>query len=415
MTQDLAAISSDAVRFDRPFLIHLIRDFFFVLLGVIVVELGLRFALVVYEFGDHVREEIEIAADRLASDIKSIMLNSAGPVAARTVYPILRKNYGELGLIIAVEPSEATVSSIESVFNFTPKGIPRPAEWPDGDHHEFTVELTADKFCTNCHVDVKVGGVLGRITVRNYFATHLSRWWEEVQLTGVLAMGKILLHTTILFLMLKMRMAPLLSLRSTIAALGKAGSDLSSRARIESHDEFGELAHDLNLFLDRVSRIVDELSAVLAKVGKAHDDLNRVRRQMGEGVANIEARVARVTREALEARKSHPLLSEEWLQAGETVLSLLQTLSKGRALDPEQSATLERTWDRLKESSGRAREVFDQYDRLGQLLIGVSGDLRDLSHCKEEIAALEENMQGIADLGQTLIQRLGSVHGEQGP
>ncbi len=71
MTQDLAAISSDAVRFDRPFLIHLIRDFFFVLLGVIVVELGLRFALVVYEFGDQVREETEIAADRLASDIKS--------------------------------------------------------------------------------------------------------------------------------------------------------------------------------------------------------------------------------------------------------------------------------------------------------------------------------------------------------
>ncbi len=43
MTQDLAAISSDAVRFDRPFLIYLIREFFFVLLGVIVVELGLRF------------------------------------------------------------------------------------------------------------------------------------------------------------------------------------------------------------------------------------------------------------------------------------------------------------------------------------------------------------------------------------
>ncbi|MEE8197253.1 MAG: hypothetical protein V3T69_08765, partial [Acidiferrobacterales bacterium] len=67
-------------RFDDSFAIHMIRDFFLVLLGVIVLELGIRFLVVLYEFHSHEKENAQITAERLAADVKSIMLNRGGPV-----------------------------------------------------------------------------------------------------------------------------------------------------------------------------------------------------------------------------------------------------------------------------------------------------------------------------------------------
>jgi hypothetical protein len=45
-------------------------------------------------------------------------------------------------------------------------------------------------------------------------------------------------------------MDPLLELRSTVARLGKVTPGVRMRARIASSDEFGELAQDLNAFLE---------------------------------------------------------------------------------------------------------------------------------------------------------------------
>jgi hypothetical protein len=53
-------------RFDDSFAIHMIRDFFLVLLGVIVLELGIRFLVVLYEFHSHEKENAQITAERLA-------------------------------------------------------------------------------------------------------------------------------------------------------------------------------------------------------------------------------------------------------------------------------------------------------------------------------------------------------------
>ena len=168
---------AETARFDDSFATHMIRDFFLVLVTVVIIELSVRFALVVYDFHHNQALTTQIEAERLAADIKSIMLNSGGPVAARTVYPILERNHKELGLAIAIEPSEITVSSIQAAFNFTPKGL--PATWPEGEHHQVTVPVVAEQFCISCHITAEPGDVLGSVTVRNYLSTHLFQWWSD--------------------------------------------------------------------------------------------------------------------------------------------------------------------------------------------------------------------------------------------
>lgn len=154
-------------RLDQSFIIKMIRDFFLVLLALVFVELGIRFAVMAFEF-DHQQVELtEHAAQQLASDLKSIMLNSGGPVAARAVFPIIKRNYRKRGLEIAITPSVATILSVEDRYGFTPEGIVQT--WPEGRHLEKSVELRAEKFCVSCHIHARVGDVLGTVVVRNYF------------------------------------------------------------------------------------------------------------------------------------------------------------------------------------------------------------------------------------------------------
>ena len=130
----MATVTVGAGRFEQSFQFHMIRDFFLLLVAVAVVELAIRYALLRYDFAEREPARVEQAAQQLANDVKSIMLNSGGPMAAQTVYPILNRNYDDLGLSIAVLPSEVTVESMKLTFNMDVKGLsPR---WPEGAHQQ---------------------------------------------------------------------------------------------------------------------------------------------------------------------------------------------------------------------------------------------------------------------------------------
>ena len=403
---------ADTARFDDSFAAHMIRDFFFVLVAVVIIELSVRFVLVVYDFHHNQQVVTQIAAERLASDIKSIMLNSGGPVAARTVYPILERNHEELGLAIAVEPSEITVSSIETAFAFTPRGL--PAAWRGGEYHEVKVEIVTEQFCIGCHVTAQPGDVLGAVTVRSYLSNHLSQWWHEVQLTSLLGIAKIVLHTIVLFFLLKIRMEPVLSLRSMIAQLAMGASDLSHRAPIRSRDEFGELARDLNSFLDRIDHVMEDLGDVLANVLVVKKRLTQVHDQMGRQFKKISTNVMTANENALQGRSIDPLLSREWLDSTRMLASALQAIGRGQQHPSEFALHMEPFCEALDQLVTRAEHLAARQDGLSVDLKNMSDSLHEFRHFLEEMAVLEEKMRGIAAQGQTLLHRLRNVEESPG-
>jgi len=393
-------------RFDDSFLSHMVRDFFFVLLAVIIAELGLRFCMVWYDFHHESKQATERAANRLATDVKSIMLNSGGPVAARTVYPILKNNFDDLGYVIAIEPSELTVTAIRKSFNFTPKGI--PSEKPDGRHYEFRVELAAEQFCISCHIGAKPGDVLGAVVVRNYLTTHLSHWWAEVQLASLLGMSKIILHTIVLFFLLKVRMEPLLSLRSMVTLLAKGASDLTHRAPVRSHDEFGELARDMNLFLDRIDHVVEDLGSILTKVVALNHSLNQVQNQMLDEHRAAEVVLQAITRQLFDTDAATPVASAQWLNAMTLAAASLQSLAAEKGLTESVQCTLEQCLEDLRAVSGAQQNDLPQSRASGHL-IELTQRFQNLSHFMTEMATLEEKMDEITERGQVLLDRLRSV------
>ncbi len=391
-------------RFDRSFIVVMIRDFFLVLLAVVLFELGLRFVIVLYEFNYPQQKETAQVAEDLAVDVVNIMRNKGGPVASSTFYPILKKNHEAIGYEVSIEPSDETVSSIEKIFSFTPRGI--PAEWSIGKFHEETVEIRADKFCLSCHIDAKLGAVLGKIKVRSYLSHHLESWWAEVGLTAVLGLGKILFHTTILFFLLKVRMEPMLSLRSVVASLAKAGADLHHRATLRSEDEFSELARDLNHFLDRLCLILEDVGNVLEKITVLNLRLTQVNSQIENKFEVIQGLSQQANKVMFEGNTRLPLLSFEWKNSMQLALTML----KNSIDDPEKlvefDIKMEQIWQQFDATAAQLQNLNQSHNKASEGLTHMNSELHDFEHYLTEMSHLEEKMENISEQGQKLINRL---------
>ena len=385
-------------RFEQSFMFHMIRDFFLLLLLVAGVEMGIRYAALRYDFSHQEPQRVERATQQLANDVKSIMLNAGGPTAAQTVYPILNRAYDELGMAIAVLPAAVTVESMRATRNIEVQGlVPR---WPEGEHQQATVALHAEQYCLGCHVKAQVGDVLGTVHVRSYLDRKEALWWQEVRLTGAALSLKILIHTIVLFFLLKVRMEPLLALRSTVSGLARGVMDLSPRAGINTADEFGELAQDLNHFLDRIGLVVQDLDKILSEVvhvGTRLGALNRhLERQLDgmrdESLRGISSQVQRsLQTQLLVARESGGFDA------------LLQNLDElpGVASQPLRERLL-----RLRTSFDAVAAALQKESPSVGVADAQSAEYQAFAQSLREMALLEASMQTVAESGQQVLHRL---------
>lgn len=396
--------ASGSSRFEQSFMFHMIRDFFLLLVAVAVIELGIRYAVLLYEFRTSEPARVDLAATQLANDVKSIMLNSGGPTAAQTVYPILDRNFDDLGLSIAVQPSEVTIESMKSSRGMDAQGLqPR---WPEGAHQQATVSLTAEQFCLGCHVKARVGEVLGTVTVRSYLARKEAVWWQEVRVTAGALSLKILVHTIVLLLLLRVRMEPLLALRSTVAALAKGVMDLSPRAGVKTEDEFGELAQDLNHFLDRIALIVHDLDKILSEVVTVGERLGALNRHLEQQLDGLRDTSLRTLGEGAQRGLDTQVAVARESGAVDALMQMLDGLAAGGGLPPETAQALGQQLGRLRARFDSVARAIAQAAPPVQVAQAQSAEYQAFAQSLREMALLEATMQSVAESGQRVLQRL---------
>ena len=388
-------------RFDKSFLVHMIKDFFLVLLLVTFLEFTLKAGKVYWDYHSNGEAQAATVAEELVSNVESIMRNSGGPVAASTLYPILDKNWKELGYEIAIAPSPATSVAIEKTFGYSPAGIPY-AEMAGGRNKSASIDVKAVEFCTSCHFNAQVGDVLGTVTVRNYLGRDFEIWWEDVKLTLGLAVGKIVLHSILLFLILRARMEPLLRLRSVVSRLSKAYTDLGQRAEVRTSDEFGVLARDLNIFLDRIERLVEELGNVLGKVVNVNDDILQVQGVLRKQIDQVVLTSRTLERDAMFRTKRDPRLSDAWFDSVKRSVSELDNAITGVDAAPESAELL----NQLRTVVLNAEEQIKSAERIYVGLADLGDEAETLKSPMAEMTRLEERMQIIIETGTGLVHRL---------
>lgn len=391
-------------RFEKSFSFHMIKDFFLLLVLVTCVELGIQYASMVYKFKTTELAKIEDYAQKLSDDIKAIMLNSGGPTAALTIYPILRRNYEDAGLSIAIIPSELTVKSIEETFRYKPVGL--QPNWAEGEHVQAVTSLKSEQACLGCHIKAKVGDVLGTITVRSYLEPRESAWWGQVSVLAGAMSIKIVFHTILLFLLLRARMEPMMSLRSTTATLAKGVMDLSPRAKVNSADEFGELASDLNSFLDRVKLLVHDLDQILSEVMNVGDRLGALSRGLEQQLDHMRVSSSKADLEGARRNVAHQIVTARESGAFEVLMNTLDEVVAAKFTNTAEAEQLRSHLLRLKtsfltvtEATASLTPPTDNNPSEVSQFLAISQSLR-------EMTVLEGNMQKVAESGQLLIDRL---------
>jgi HAMP domain-containing protein len=396
-------------RFEQSFMFHMIRDFFLLLLVVAALELGIRYAALLYDFRSAEPARVQRAAGQLAEDVKSIMLNAGGPTAAQTVYPILNRNYDDLRLSIAIEPSQVTIDSMKASRGMDPQGL--QPQWPEGAHQQASVSLKAEQYCLACHVKAQVGDVLGTVTVRSYLSRKEAVWWEEVRVTAASLSIKILIHTVVLLLLLRVRMEPLLTLRSTAATLAKGVMDLSPRARVTSEDEFGELAQDLNHFLDRISQVVRDLDRILSEVVRVGERLGTLNRHLEGQLDTLRDSALRTLADGAGRGLDSRLVAAREAGAFDVLRRLLDEAVRGgaggsAALPADVVARLRAPLAELEARFGAVTAALER--AVPPVLVSEtqSADYQAFAQSLREMALLEAQMQAVAEAGQQVLQRL---------
>lgn len=388
-------------RFDKSFLIHMIRDFFIILVIVTAAEFSLKAGLVYYNYVVDGQNEAAVVSEDLANNVRSIMRNEGGPVAARTMYPILERNWSDLGYVIAIEPAPVTVESIEDGFGFTPRGIPAE-NWPEGRFASAQIDIAAEEFCLACHTQASIGETLGTVTVRNYLSRDFALWLEDIRLTAALSVGKIVLHSFLLFLILRARLEPLMALRSVVSNLARAYGNLGHRAQIRTSDEFGVLARDLNLFLDRIAAIIRELDGVLGKVVSANDDIIAVQSELRQSIDGVVLDIRALERDAMLSAKREPRLSNEWFNAVRGQITDLDG-KVGEARKTEAASDLLET---LRQVVSDAEAQIASSEAVFQKLADIGDRSANLKDSILEMSRLEERLKGIIETCGSLVHRL---------
>jgi hypothetical protein len=399
--------------FEQSFMFHMIRDFFLLLVAVAAVELAIRYLALRIDFSQKEPARVDRAAEQLANDVRSIMLNAGGPNAAQTVYPILNRNFDDLGLSIAVEPSAVTVESMRTTRNMEAQGL--PARWVAGEHRAASVPLKAEQFCLGCHVKAQVGEVLGTVTVRSYLDRKEAVWWQEVRLTAGALSLKILVHTIVLFWLLKVRMAPLLALRATVSGLARGVMDLRPRADVRTEDEFGELARDLNHFLDRIGQIVSDLDRILGEVLAVGARLGTLNKHLERQLDSLRDASLRSIGEGAQRGLDTQLVAARESGAFGALVQTLDALTTNGAMFGQAGPAMREQLLRLRECFGAVAGALQSMAPPVMASEAQSAEYKAFAQSLREMALLEATMQKVAENGQQVLQRLAAGQGQGAP
>ena len=167
-------------------------------------------------------------------------------------------------------------------------------------------------------------------------------------------------------------------------------------------DEFGVLARDLNVFLDRISRLVEELDTVLRKVVNVNDDIITIQHDLRSRIDGVVRSTRAIERNAMLTAKREPKLSDAWFDAVKrSVIELDAELSRVKAA-PGAEPLLEN----LRSVVANAEVQIKNSEQVYQSLADLGDEADALRHPMAEMTRLEERMQTIIETGSQLVGRL---------
>jgi methyl-accepting chemotaxis protein len=216
-------------------------------------------------------------------------------------------------------------------------------------------------------------------------------------------------HTVLLFGLMKVRMAPLLALRTTVSSLARGVMDLSPRAVVNSGDEFGELARDLNQFLDRITQVVSDLDRILAEVLAVGERLGALNRHLERQLDGLRDNALRSIGEGAQRGLDTQLVAARESGAFGALVQTLDALATNGAMFGHAGPALREQLARLRDSFGAVAAALQSMAPPMMVADAQADEYKAFAQSLREMASLEARMQKVAESGQQVLQRLAAA------
>jgi hypothetical protein len=207
-------------------------------------------------------------------------------------------------------------------------------------------------------------------------------------------------------MLLKVRMAPLLELRSTVASLPTGVMNLLPRAGVNTEDEFGELARDLNHFLDCIAVVVTALDKILSEVVTVGSRLGTLNRQLEQQLDGMRDTALSSLGSGAERGLSTQLVVARESGAFDVLAQTLDAMAITGAAPAGAVNPVRDQVARLRASFAAVAQALNDAAPPVAVASSQSAEYRAFAQSLREMAVLEATMQSVAESGQQLLRRL---------
>ena len=203
------------------------------------------------------------------------------------------------------------------------------------------------------------------------------------QAIGLLILGLIILGVTLLivFTGTKLLMKPLDRLNMLVKNMSSSEGDLRQRLEVKSNDEFGEVSHNINLFIKKLHEIVktsknislensaisEELSQTATEVGKNVEEESHIvsdtRNQGLELTSYLDEAVEKAKLSQIELEKTHHSINDVQNKVEELESTMQDTSAKEQGLAEKLNRVSENA-NEVKEVLTIIKDIADQTNLL---------------------------------------------------